>query len=459
MKITTRFNKLFSNKKFQAFYVILLITIVPAVIVFNSLVLINDFQETIDVELHRKALLTTEIIDALFDDVNDMSIQENLIDLADIIDEVDAIDVMSYEDGHFRVLASTQPELVGDTTSQTQYILAWQRDTAIAHETNSSNKTTLESSKILPKISSDRFIVISKPIYGMNGQKTALVSMKFSSHVIDELISRTLRNSYIILILTVALTLVIIAAIAQFFRTLSGYKKRVDSLANLKSKFIEVVSHQLRTPLNSIRWNLELLLNDDLGKLSEEMRNFISATHESNQNIIHTVQDLITALDIERKSFRLDLEDRVSLKGIVLSVVKDLSRSAKVKSIKINVDIDPNVPEMRMDAKRMQEVVYKLLDNAIKYSNKKSEIDLSVRQKGEKVIVEVADHGVGIPKDEQDKIFLKFFRGRNASTMFQDASGLGLFIVKNIVQAHDGEVSFESKEGEGTVFRFTLAKK
>lgn len=456
MKISTRFSNLFSNRKFQIFYVVLLITLVPAVIVLNSLVLIRDFEETIDVELQRKAFLTTEVIDAIFDDVSDSGIEQNILDLADIIDEVEAIDVMEFDNGQFRVIASTESEVIGQVVGQTQYLLAWQRETAISHQTNSANKTTIETAGIIPRISNNRFLVISKPIFDANGQKEALISMKFSSGVIDDLVTRTLQKSYIILALTVLLTLVIIAAIAQFFRTLSGYKRKVDSLSKLKSKFIEVVSHQLRTPLNSIRWNLELLLNDDLGELTDEMRNFISATHESNQNIIHTVQDLITALDIERKSFRLEREDGVSLKGIVLSVVKDLKRSAHIKGIQVNVEIDPNTPEMNMDSKRMQEVIYKLIDNAIKYTKKGGSVTVRTKVDGENVILEVQDTGVGIPKDEQDKVFLKFFRGRNASTMFQDASGLGLFIVKNIVQAHGGDVSFESEEGQGTTMNVIL---
>lgn len=231
---------------------------------------------------------------------------------------------------------------------------------------------------------------------------------------------------------------------------LEKHHKEID---HLKSQFINVVSHQLRTPLNSIRWNLEVLLGGDLGKFKADQEKFLKTIYASNKNIIDIISDLFLALEIEEGPITLEKEI-INFEMLINNIMEGFKNELAIKRIKFNFTIHKNKKPLIVEADRnkLTQILTRLIDNAIKYSKEGGEINIDIEIVKDSAVIKISDSGIGIPKDEQQTIFSKFFRASNASAMQQNASGLGLFIAKKIIEAHKGDIRFESTEGKGTTF-------
>lgn len=236
---------------------------------------------------------------------------------------------------------------------------------------------------------------------------------------------------------------------------LEKHHKEID---HIKSQFINVVSHQLRTPLNSIRWNLEVLLGGDLGTFKKEQEKFLKAIYLNNQNIITIIADLFLALEIEESKIELEKEI-IDLDVLMGEVAEGFKNSLLIKKIKINIAKPKKglILNIEADRNKLIQVFSRLIDNAIKYNKEGGEINVSFSKINDYLVVSIADNGIGIPKDEQAALFSKFFRASNAAVMYPNASGLGLFISQKIIEAHGGQIWFESVEGKGTTFHVSLS--
>lgn len=237
-------------------------------------------------------------------------------------------------------------------------------------------------------------------------------------------------------------------------RAASEYKSR--DLDHLKSKFIQVVSHQFRTPLSAVRWNLESLLSGDIGTLTPETREFIRITYEANNEVINRIRDLLTVLDIEERRITLNPE-LISFDSIVASVAADFTKRAALKRINLKYipPAEPG-PAVLLDQDRVRVTLEKLLDNALAYTPAGGDVTIATQRLDGRLRVTITDSGIGIPVQEQNRLFERFYRASNANTMRPDASGLGLTIAKYFVEQQDGTLGFTSKEGSGSTFWFEL---
>lgn len=237
--------------------------------------------------------------------------------------------------------------------------------------------------------------------------------------------------------------------------------KRLQNLEQAKSKFVSVTTHQLRTPLSAIKWTFHMLLSGGFGPISDEQKDFLKKGYDSTQRIITIVNDLLNVdyIDAEKEDYSFV---PVKLEELIAGVIFEFANQAESKKLTLKfVKPEISLPEITADPIRLSMVLENLLDNAIKYSLPKGTV--SVYLKGDKINsasnqleVVVADNGIGVPQKDRDKIFHRFFRAPNAIKVQTDGSGLGLFISKDIIDKHGGEIWFESKEGEGTAFHFTL---
>ncbi|HJV32981.1 MAG TPA: HAMP domain-containing sensor histidine kinase [Patescibacteria group bacterium] len=223
----------------------------------------------------------------------------------------------------------------------------------------------------------------------------------------------------------------------------------------IKSKFLEIISHQLRTPLTSVRWNIESLLRGELGDLSKRQEEVLRITDKNYQNILVMISDWVEALEVERGLLRLNPEP-VEVETFIESLTHEFKSQAKLKKLAFRATVAPDLPMVYADKLKLHYVFSKLIHNAMSYTHEGGRVALRATREGKFVRFEVQDSGVGIPPDEQGKIFSKFFRASNANLMQPNASGVGLFVTKNLVEAHGGAVGFSSVEGRGTVFHFTL---
>jgi two-component system sensor histidine kinase VicK len=236
---------------------------------------------------------------------------------------------------------------------------------------------------------------------------------------------------------------------------------REKMVERIKTEFVSLAAHQLRTPLSAIKWTLKMLLEGDLGKITEEQRGFIQKTYQSNERMINLINDLLDVTRIEEGRY-LFKPTLAYLENIVHFVINSYQGEAVRRKIKLEFQKPKEkLPKLTMDVEKMRLVVQNLIDNALKYTPAGGKVAISLKysKKDKEIEFSIKDTGVGIPKDQQARVFTKFFRGANVMRMDTEGSGLGLFITKNIVEAHGGRMWFESKEKEGTTFYFALPVK
>jgi PAS domain S-box-containing protein len=221
-----------------------------------------------------------------------------------------------------------------------------------------------------------------------------------------------------------------------------------------KTEFVSLASHQLRTPLTSMNWNAEMLLEGDTGKLTDEQQEIVQEIYDGNQRMVTLVNSLLNVSRVDLGTFAVEPSPADIIK-IAKGIVSELEPTIKEKILTVSEDYD-KFPEIPIDTKLMRIVLQNLMSNAVKYTPPKGSVKLSVKNEKKNVHISVTDTGYGIPEHQQGKIFQKLFRADNVQTEDFEGTGLGLYLVKAIAQESGGRVWFESKENKGTTFHFTL---
>jgi PAS domain S-box-containing protein len=243
---------------------------------------------------------------------------------------------------------------------------------------------------------------------------------------------------------------IVIGAI-NIFRDIS-HEREVDKV---KTEFVSLASHQLRTPLSAINWYTEMLLAGDAGKISKEQRKYLDEVYKSNKRMVELVNALLNVSRIDLGTFTI-VPEACNLSEISDSVLSELVPGIEAKKMKIEKKYDQKLPKINVDQKLTRIIFQNLLTNAIKYTPENGKISLSIEKQGENALIKVKDNGYGIPKNDQLKIFQKLFRADNIREKETDGTGLGLYIVKSILENSGGSISFESEENIGTTFIVTI---
>jgi len=231
---------------------------------------------------------------------------------------------------------------------------------------------------------------------------------------------------------------------------------REKTIERMKTEFVSLAAHQLRTPLSAIKWALKMILDGDLGEINPEQKSFLEKTYKSNERMIELINDLLDVTRIEEGKF-LFKPTVTDIEPIIEFVINSYREESTRKNIQIEIKKpEKKLPKITLDVEKIRLAIQNLLDNALRYTLPGGKITVSLRLLEKEVEIQVKDTGVGIPKEQREQVFAKFFRASNVVKMDTEGSGLGLFITKNIVEAHGGKVWFESEEGKGTTFHITL---
>ncbi len=232
---------------------------------------------------------------------------------------------------------------------------------------------------------------------------------------------------------------------------------RERELEKAKDTFLSIAAHQLRTPLGSMRWNLEMLLAEDVGSLDPEVKKVITQIYENDKRLINLVNDLlnVSRIDQKRVAFEPILTDII---GLTRNIIKEVDGLAKKRSIKIDFIFDiRHAFEITIDKKRYIEAIENLLSNAIKYSQFGGQVTIAIDRMANRMVqITITDSGIGIPEKDKGNIFAKFFRAENAIKSETEGTGLGLYVVKSYIEDMGGQISYTSTENKGTTFKVLI---
>lgn len=230
-------------------------------------------------------------------------------------------------------------------------------------------------------------------------------------------------------------------------------EKRIDTA---KTEFISLASHQLRTPLSSINWYLELMADPATGKLNASQKQCLHRLLRSNQRMVKLVQALLNVSRIDMGTFFIE-NKLVDLAGLMKISLKEFDSLISRKKLKITTNFDERLPKIMADPQLVQIIFQNLISNAIKYTPAKGKIAVKIcRLANHGIQVKISDSGYGIPKNQQAKVFSKLFRADNIKDREQEGNGLGLYTVKSILDASGGKIDFSSRENRGTNFVVTF---
>ncbi len=228
--------------------------------------------------------------------------------------------------------------------------------------------------------------------------------------------------------------------------------KEVD---RAKTEFVSLASHQLKTPLSAINWYAETMLEQEIGKLNRKQKEYLENLYSSNRRMIELVNSLLNVSRIDLGTFAVEPKP-TDLRQIADSVIAEFNPVVAEKRIELAKLYAADLPSINVDPKLTRIIFQNYLSNAIKYTPPGGTVTVELSKVGGEIVWRVADSGFGIPAADHHKIFTKLFRSENVREQEADGTGLGLYIVKSIMEAVGGRVWFDSLEGQGSTFYAAL---
>ncbi len=222
-------------------------------------------------------------------------------------------------------------------------------------------------------------------------------------------------------------------------------------LEQMKDRFLSVAAHQLRTPIGSMRWSMELLQNGDFGKLPKGASEAVQQLYDNSTRLISLVNDLLDVSRIDQGRAQEEAQDS-DIAELIRKVIETLAGEAEQKGVVITYAPSGDLPSIHITQQHIFDALENLVSNAIRYNRQDGTITIETQVVEDTIEIRIIDTGIGVPIEDQPKLFSKFFRASNAVRSFTDGSGLGLSVVKSYVEENGGSVSFESQEGIGTTF-------
>lgn len=235
-------------------------------------------------------------------------------------------------------------------------------------------------------------------------------------------------------------------------RASNGQLQRLDKA---KDEFVSMASHQLRTPLTSIKGYISMILDGDAGHINDQVRLMLNDAFMSSERMVHLINDFLSVSRIQTGKFIIE-KTMVDISQVIDQEIASLQPTAIAHGTKFIYNQPADFPPVYLDEGKMRQVIMNFADNAIFYSKSGTEIEIILEHDKDVIYFKVKDHGIGVPESEKAQLFTKFFRASNARTKRPDGTGVGLYLAKRIVDAHRGKIIFESTKGKGSTFGFCI---
>lgn len=241
-------------------------------------------------------------------------------------------------------------------------------------------------------------------------------------------------------------------------KELRSSNERLKELDAAKDEFVSMASHQLRTPLTSVKGYISMVLEGDAGKITDAQRHLLSEAYASSERMVHLIGDFLNVSRLQTGKFMLETHP-TDLARVIEQEVDAMQQIASSHGIKIRYKKPSRAPVLVVDEGKIRQVLMNFIDNAIYYSPDSSVIDVSLKVEDGSLVCRVTDEGIGVPESVQKRLFTKFFRAPNARKQRPDGTGIGLYLARQVLDAHGGSVLFDPHRGRGSTFGFRLPVK
>lgn len=230
---------------------------------------------------------------------------------------------------------------------------------------------------------------------------------------------------------------------------------QLQRLDEAKDEFISMASHQLRTPLTSVKGYIDMVLEGDAGEIDDMQRHLLSEAFSSSERMVHLINDFLNVSRLQTGKFIIE-KVPTDMANLVRQEVDSLEVNAKQRQMTFDLKLGKSIPKIMVDESKIRQVIMNFLDNSLYYSHADTAIVVRLKAKGGQLELTVKDTGIGVPEKEQAQLFTKFYRASNARRQRPDGTGVGLFLAKKVITAHGGHMLFHSEEGKGSTFGFVL---
>lgn len=236
---------------------------------------------------------------------------------------------------------------------------------------------------------------------------------------------------------------------------LRSSNEQLRGLDSAKDEFVSMASHQLRTPLTSVKGYISMMLEGDAGEITSLQKQFLREALTSSERMVHLINDFLNVSRVQTGKFMIEKRP-VDLIKVLRQEVKALQSSAEARDMKLVLDVPKEAVIISLDEGKIRQVIMNFIDNALYYSRPDTAITVKLNVQKGSAEVKVIDQGIGVPAKQQAKLFSKFFRADNARTQRPDGTGVGLYLAKMVIDGHNGKIIFSSTEGKGSTFGFSV---
>lgn len=441
------------NKDFAQFvYSLVLIILIPALLIYNTIYLVQHFRANMDQELQQKAVLLSQTFSpTVLASIDSPDKLQNQIDKI-ITDQpvVKELTVYRLNADQFDTVASSNENMLGKKLTDVSSVIAWSQDQSTA---------TLETAKNSKTGSVERVWSVLTPIHkdngvdGLPGEKFALVNSKLSINDIDQLTTNTFSKSIYLLLGTIALILLLLLNHFRFIEYANLFRK-LKEVDALKDDFLSIASHELKTPIIALKGYASMLQEGIGAELTDKGKVYVQNMIISANRLEELIKQTLDISRMEQGSlpFNITTCDPIAL---CQKVLENLSSLAQKKDLTLYHETPNSQIMIEADPDRFTQVVTNLVSNSIKYTQTGS-LKISYRVKKRNLEILFKDTGIGMSSDALSHLFEKFYREHKEQTKEVQGTGLGLWITREMIKKMRGEISVESLEGEGTLFTVSL---